>query len=156
MVDRNNAKSVQTNCLNCSILFKVSLRIIATAWHYCLKWRIFTVRIRRVGEDNSFSLIVSSHPVAGTPARSRWGARGYPGQVQMWATLARSRRGVPWLGPDWGYPSQVQMGVLWPRMRYPPSRGGVTPWIAQQMEYLIRGWAVCLLRSRRRTFLLQN
>ena len=62
----------------------------------------------------------------GTLARS-WGCPnqvhlgGYPGQVQMGGTLARSG----WVGE---YPCQVQMGVPWPGMRYPQPGMGTPVW----------------------------
>ena len=67
------------------------------SWHCS----IFTARIRRKGEGNSFSLFVHTG-VGGIPARSEQGEGG---------TLARSGWGVPHFGvspqPGMGYPPGI-------------------------------------------------
>ena len=109
---------------------------------------IITIRIRRMGEGNTFSLLVCPHrgvptltggylpwpgPDGGylpwwvpTPARSRWGT--YPGQVQTGGTY-----------PGWGIPTLVgttplaRVGTPMARVgtpnqsRYPPSQGRYPP-----------------------------
>ena len=84
----------------------------------------------------------------------------------LWGVLSISWRGVlsfSW----WGVPSQVRMWVthphlywmgspLWDRMGYPTTSpmGLSFPEAEQINEYLLSRWAIYLLRSRRRTFLL--
>ena len=119
---------------------------------------IFTARIRRMGEGTVFSLFVSSHldgggrvpqpglDGGGTPARSGWwGGGGTPARSAWWGGRGTPARSGCWGGTParsawWGgYPGQVWMlgGVGVPQ---PGLDGG--------------GRAVCLLRSRKRTFLL--
>ena len=106
---------------------------------------------------------VCSTPGGGgvTPARSRWGVgvlrpgpRGggvcsarswwgwYPNLVQTGGT----QLGTPWPGQDGGYPG---MGVTPQPGMYPPRNK-----TADGVLHTLR--LVCLLRSRRRTFLLFN
>ena len=116
-------------------------------------------------EGNSFSLFVCPHPgstpssshntstgpmsfAGGYPSQVQMGG-AYPGQLQIGGTPTRDAvpphqvrmggtpvsNGVPPPGHDGGYPSQ-----------------GWGTWIGQHIEYLTRR-VVCLLRSRRRTFL---
>ena len=137
---------------------------------------LVTTRIRRMREGNSFSLSV--HTREGTPSPSHntstgpisflgvphlhpiilplvpYPFQGLPGQDRVQVRTGyppdRSGWGTPQTGQDRGYPGQVRMEVLQgtphPGMGYPPdkTREGV---LATQR-------AVCLLRSRRRTFLL--
>ena len=90
----------------------------------------------------------------GTPARSRQGevpqpgpGRGYPSQVKAGGTPPASQQGGTLVGgvPQWGTlgtPSQVSGG-------YPNGGGGLYP----TSLVLDTPRSVCLLRSRRRTFL---
>ena len=107
----------------------------------------------------------------GTPARSSWGdptwpgRGGYPSHIQMGGTLARSVSGVPsQVQTGGGTPSNLGWGVPLPgpeggtpQQRYPPHR--VPPWQGVPPQYraadgvLDTPRSVCLLRSRRRTFL---
>ena len=100
-----------SNGLCCEFRFppKATLFHVETFWNPSMS--IFTARIRRMREGNSFSLFVCPHP-GDTLARSGWGGgRGYSSQVRMggrgyssntgsyprvmWDTLARSGWGVP-------------------------------------------------------------
>ena len=90
-----------------------------------------------------------------TPARSGWG-RGYP---KVPTPLAKSgwRRGYPKVPPP---PSQVKMGKTVPQGTYPPPQsgqdgGGGTPRYLPPPpgQGLATQRAVCVLCSRRRTFL---
>ena len=89
---------------------------------------------------------VCPHP-GGTPARS---SGGYPDGVPLWPGLTG---GYPTLGTP--YPSRTWLGGV-PYLGYPPSdlargypdRGYPTSVVLDTQ------WSVCLLRSRRRTFLL--
>ena len=104
---------------------------------------------------------VCPHPApgeGGTPARSRWG--GYPSQVQLGVPHlgyphCQTWSGVPQWVPNLRYPS-IRPGqeVPWqgvPHLRYPPSDlpGGMYP----TSVVLDMPRSVCLVRSRRRTFL---
>ena len=137
---------------------------------------IFTARIRRMREGNIFSLITLAGRGGGVPyPRSRWevphprsgrgggypilltrgvshlrsGQGGYPipgldggGIPFCWqgGTTSKIRMGVPWVPPsaEWGTPIQDWMG-------YPPPPQSAKRALATRR-------AVCLLRSRRRTF----
>ena len=114
---------------------------------------IITDRVLRTREGNVFSLFTPAGvplpgPIGrgGTPARSRW--KGYSCQVQ--------RRGVPQPGLTRGYPCWVGTPP-----RVPPCQTwlGGTPMGGYPTSYRITDGvldtprSVCLLRSRRRTFL---
>ena len=136
------------------------------------KWhRIFSTRIPRMREGN-ISVCMSVHMQRGYPARSETGEMGYPHpgypilpdgstHIQQWeipfqpdgrvptSSLIRgvplSRDGVP--PPHqagWGYSGWT--GVS-------PSRDGISPGDRAAQRVLATRRAVCLLRSRRRTFL---
>ena len=74
----------------------------------------------------------------GLPGRDTPGP-GHPGvpPVQGW--------GIPQAGQDWG---------TQPGMRYLTTKGGVSPWNRTAKVVPATRRAVCLMRSRRRTFLL--
>ena len=75
-------------------------------------------------------------------------AWGTPIQVQIGGTPARSRQGVPWPGPDGGVSHPWMGGVDRSRP------GGIPPPPVRTTEAVLgTRRAVCLLRSRRRTFL---
>ena len=96
----------------------------------------------------------------GTPSQIQMGVRhsadrGYPIQDQDGGgTPSQVQMGVPH-SADRGYPIQDQDGV--PRMGYPPNpdlgQGGTLPRPSAKRA-LATQRTVCLLRSRRRTFLL--
>ena len=87
------------------------------------------------------------------------GGGGYPSQTQTGEYLSQVKMGVPRPGPDGGYHSQVQTGGNPARLRWGStparSRGGVVSFRPDRTEDgVLDTWrAVCLLRSRRRTFL---
>ena len=116
-----------------------------------------------------------------TPARSGWGypsqgapVQGTPGQVRMGGTSARGHppRIPQPVGCPPGTPGQVRMGDRYPNQEgtclgYPkpgqdggyPSQGGASPGYSPPRDRTAHGvldtpQSVCLLRSRRRTFLL--
>ena len=88
------------------------------------------------------------------------GPRSFPGSTPVLAgwvpldchTPSQDRTGVlPQLGQDWGTPL-ARTGQGYPT---PSGPKWCTPQPGQQSEYLLCGGAVCLLRSRRRTFLFR-
>ena len=104
---------------------------------------------------NSFSLLICPHRGGG--GTTAWSRGGYPSLVQM--------GGVPRPGPhgEWGYPNQVQLGVPWlgpaeggTQYGVPPSQGWGTHQDRTADRLLDKRWSVCLLCSRRRTFLSLN
>ena len=117
---------------------------------------IFTARIRRMGEGNSFSLLVCPHPGEGGT---------YPGQVQMGGGPQGiypppkpgqdEEKGVP----QGTYPTgQVRMGRGTPRYLAPwpgqdGGRGYPKVGTPPPSQGLATRRAVCLLRSCRRIFL---
>ena len=135
---------------------------------------IFTARIRRMRESNIFSLFTLAGVGWGVPhLRSGWGG-GEVTVFQVWTggypIQGPDRGGIPHLKFGWGgylillmgggTPSKIRTGGI------PPSAVWVTPHPVldgvplppsqdtdQHSEHLLRG-AVCLLLSRRRTFLL--
>ena len=127
------------------------------------------------GEDAVFSLFVSSHPVGGVPQPGPSPRQeGTPFQSQGWVPPFSPNKGVPLSSPDWGgTPIQSQGGIppsspdrggtpiqsQWGIMEYPPppqqDRMGVPPPPGHTVTHRVLATrrAVCLLRSRRRTFL---
>ena len=98
--------------------------IVAQREHGKLFYKLITVRIRRMGEGNIFSLCVSSHPRVvhpsadrgGTSSKVRMGGKLFPGQDG----------GTPFPGHNGGTPSQVTMGgtSFQVRMGVPLPRSG--------------------------------
>ena len=104
-----------------------------------------------VREEVMFSVCLSVHRGGGTQSRSGWGGVPHPAGGVPWlgvpwqgGTLAG---GVPWLGgyPSGGYLGGTPVGGT-PAGGYP--RGGYLA------PVLVTPRSVCLLHSRRRTFLL--
>ena len=120
----------------------------STVIYYCaqcfinLMTNIFTTRIRRMREGNSFSLFVSPHPGGGTPSPSH-----------STSIVPMSFLGVP--------PSQVRTvggGGFTPGQVTHPHLGCIPPKMGSPLVRTTQGvlaarWAVCLLCSRVRIFL---
>ena len=88
----------------------------------------------------SVCLFVCSHP-GGTPPGQDGGGVPQPGQDRS-GTLVRS---------GWGYPGQVKRGECQPEMDVPP------PHRDRTIDGVLDTWhSVCLLRSCRRTILLET
>ena len=105
-------------------------------------------------EGNIFSLFVSSHQGRVTPSQSHntsTGPMSFLGVLHLYPIILPV---VPC--PFWGVPWDGISPVLGWSISQPGMDRG-TPWIGQQREYLLCGGlrAVCLLRSRRRTFLFK-
>ena len=93
---------------------------------------IFTTRIRRMGEDNIFTLCISPHlNGSGWVPRPRSGQEGYsilvPDRGWMGYPPSGTRCGTPRSGTGWGIPTQDWMEYLTPRTGWgtlPPPRTG--------------------------------
>ena len=89
----------------------------------------------------------------GYPILPDWGGGCFPGQ-DGWVPPSQVRMGVPLVyKTGWGYPSLRLDGVP-----PPPSGldGSIPPPPLREWETTATQQAVCLLHSRRRTFLFQN
>ena len=110
--------------------------------HWLIQGRFITYRIRRMREGN---ILILSTPGGGTRARSSWGGTpGTPlsdldGGTPMGGTMGTPHQTWTWGTPIGGVPSQTWMG-------------GGTP-LRLTDGVLDTPRSVCLLRSRRRTFL---
>ena len=115
----------------------------STTSHFAITSEAFvTVRIRRTGEGNTFSLFVSPHP-GGNPVLS-----SFPGDwSQVLSGVPQTWLGgnpLPGLGYPWpglGYPSGQEWGTPWPVLGTPsPVQDCGTP-LGQ-----VALWTVCLAR----------
>ena len=81
--------------------------------------------------------------LGGYPGQVQAGG-GYPSQIQLggYPTL-----GIPPVSPGWGVP-HLGYPLIRPGQEGTPMGGGIPPWLVLDMPR-----SVCLLRSRRRTFL---
>ena len=121
---------------------------------------IFTVRIRRMAESNSFSLFVSSH-LGGYPRSTpQWPGLGYH-LTRTWVPPSKVRvpLAMDGLAPSqrWGSP-HPRLSHPHPRLGYPPARTGVPPLpcprlgyphrIGQQSDYLLHDGGMPLVSER--------
>ena len=112
--------------------------------HWFVIENIFTGRIRRRGKVLFSQVSLCPHP-GGTPS---------PSHNTSFGPISFPERGTQDRDPP--LPSQVRMGAT-PGQFTPPSRDGVPPPPPRTAEgVLATRRAVCLLRSRRRTFFLCN